>query len=81
MSANWRMERRTSIASRRPCSSASLVPSQNKSSGPERNRSLAALPSSSRVRPRTTATGTSVSLPLTKSAAAEISSAMATSVT
>ncbi len=60
---------------------ASAVPSQNRSSVPGRNKSRAVEPSSVTDRPRTTATGIAVSLPLTRSAAAAISSAIATSVT
>ena len=60
---------------------ASSVPSQNRSSSPARTRVWPLEPSSRSVSPRTTATGMPVSLPLTRSAAAAISSATATSVT
>ncbi len=60
---------------------ASAVPSQNRSSVPGRNNCRAVDPSSVTDSPRTTATGIAVSLPFTRSAAAAISSAIATSVT
>ena len=80
-SAKSRTLRRSSTASRRPVASASSVPRKNRSSSSGRMRSRAAEPSSTGAAPRTTATGTPPSLPLTRSAAAASSSASATSVT
>ena len=80
-SLNRRTDRRSSCAWPRPSASASSVPSQNRSSSPGRSSVRALDPSSDSVSPRTTATGISVSLPLTRSAAAAISSATAISVT
>src|SRR6266550_2480799 len=68
-------------ASSRPRAIASAVPSRNKSSSARRIRALLPRPSSRSVMPRTIATGTPVSLLLTRSAAAAISSATATTVT
>ncbi|COX93083.1 Uncharacterised protein [Mycobacterium tuberculosis] len=78
---NRRTDLRNSWACWRPSSSASAVPSQNRSLAPGRSSCRAVEPSSDTPNPRTTATGVAVSLPLTKSAAAAISSATATSVT
>ena len=66
---------------RRPCSTASAVPSRNRSASDGRSSGRGAAPGSSTGdSPRTTATGTPGSLPLTSSAAAATSSATATSV-
>ena len=78
---NRRTDRRSSWAWRRPRSIASAVPSQNRSSSPARTSRAADEPSSRTFSPRTTATGMPVSFPFTRSAAAAISSATATSVT
>ena len=80
MSAKARTDRRSSTASLRPAAIASAVPIRNRSSSTGRTRSRAVEPSSAPTSPRTTATGTPQSLPFTRSAAAAISSATATSV-